>query len=98
MRATEAARLRLGKHFEDGLPGFMSRMRRRRKSGGALGNTSGAGSGGALVGSGKSSFRASSVAKCGDQTLSHQHQQPVPGQHEGQWNDMVRVNNSASLP
>jgi hypothetical protein len=36
----------LEKHFEDGLPGFMSKMRHRRKSGGALGNTFGAGSGG----------------------------------------------------
>jgi hypothetical protein len=41
---------RLGKHFEDGFPGFMS-------------NTSSAGSGRGLVGSGKSSLRASGVAK-----------------------------------
>jgi hypothetical protein len=32
--------------FEDTLPGFMNRMRGGRKSCGALGNTSGAGSGG----------------------------------------------------
>ena len=62
--------------FEDALPGFTSGMRRGRKPCGALGNASGAESGGALVGSGKSPLRASGDAKYRNQTFSHQHQQP----------------------
>lgn len=52
-------RLRLEKGFKNVLSGFMSKMRPRRKSRGAYGNTFGAGSSGCLAVCGRRAVRSS---------------------------------------
>jgi hypothetical protein len=78
-----ALRLRHGRDFKNVLSGFMSRMPRRRRSGGALGNTSGTGSGEWSVVFRMSALRSSGLVNSIRQpfALHQRHRQQAGSEH-----------------